>query len=646
MLNVKKLVLLWLVLVSVAWGQDGVLDMETRRKLTADYDLRYAPIGGPFAPADFSGVNNGQGTGVLTNFSKFYITGGAISGTTINSSVFPSGPGATSNYVMTANGPGFPLTFAPLDLSTVLPLTGGTVNGNLTIITGGFTNYYSDGNTFYQQGGTIPSLDTRLGVAYSFDGSTSAAFQAHLLIDVPSNSGVDYKNCYLINSNLVSVDWANRLLQNTTFDGGIDWQLQRIVSPDATPWTVESNLTVLGTCGVGPSDGSATLDVHGTFAVETLAGVDGFYITSGGLCGIGVTNPLARLDIKSTNTTAGVNRILKLSHQSPATTGNGVFIEFATSTTDTFGARIGGLRTAASGTNALFFSTGAANPTEKMRLSPLGNLLIGTTVDADAGVRLQVSGHATIVSNLTASGVLYPITDGLSNYVLTTYGNGTTDFLPIPAGGGGGNVFTASNNNFTAENVFREAMVVGTNLNPFLDVYGVTNMFAVCSRYVNRSGILIFGSQGKEPALRINNQNNTIFSSMYHSGTDFAIQADNTLLLNPAGQTVFTLTAGACNITVPLKIGSSGTAIKHAPSATALLQFTNALIAGQTEDQTISVSPATNFNAVVKGLPTDLPTDSDFDMFVSAPNVVTVRRKATAVTAVYSNTFRATVLNY
>ncbi len=107
----------------------------------------------------------------------------------------------------------------------------------------------------------------------------------------------------------------------------------------------------------------------------TLGGTTRMAIDSLGNVGFGVLSPLANLDIK---TSAGFTRGMRIGPQT-STVNDGTYIEFTSSSSDGYGAQIGGIREGASGANALVFRTGDNTQTEKMRITNAGDVGIGTT---------------------------------------------------------------------------------------------------------------------------------------------------------------------------------------------------------------------------------------------------------------------------
>jgi hypothetical protein len=165
--------------------------------------------------------------------------------------------------------------------------------------------------------------------------------------------------------------------------------------------------------------------VQGTVPIGTLgfgSSINGgaytdnqLILTSDGYVGIGPTannggptTPVTMLDITNTNTTAGLQRILKLSPNAPGTTGNGSYIEFATSLTDAIGPRIVGLREGSSGAGAIVIQTGTNAQTERFRVSDVGNVTI----------------------NLLATGLTAPTTSGTTKSVITD-SNGLLSFKTL-----------------------------------------------------------------------------------------------------------------------------------------------------------------------------------------------------------------------
>jgi hypothetical protein len=141
--------------------------------------------------------------------------------------------------------------------------------------------------------------------------------------------------------------------------------------------------------------------VFGTTPSGSTTTTEKLRITQAGNIGIGTTAPNALLHVKD-GTTAGMRRTVKLEHGSPATDGNGAYIEFSASTTDGFGAQIGGVREGGGGTGALVIRTGTNGQTERMRINNAGNVGIGVITPS---VKLEVAGVVS-VSSLTTMGTI------------------------------------------------------------------------------------------------------------------------------------------------------------------------------------------------------------------------------------------------
>jgi len=126
-----------------------------------------------------------------------------------------------------------------------------------------------------------------------------------------------------------------------------------------------------------------------------------------GNVGIGTGTPDAPLELTQLLTT-GFRRLIKL--ETPGPNGAGTYIEFSSSNVyDGFGARIGGIRVGAGGTNALVFQTGADAQQERMRIDNSGNIGIGTSTPA---YLLEIRKNETA---LNVSGILY--VNGTAGYV-------------------------------------------------------------------------------------------------------------------------------------------------------------------------------------------------------------------------------------
>jgi hypothetical protein len=111
-----------------------------------------------------------------------------------------------------------------------------------------------------------------------------------------------------------------------------------------------------------------------------------------GNVGINTSSPVSLLDIK---TSAGFNRGIRIGPQT-TTSGDGAYIEFADSTTDGYGPKIGGIREISSAYGALVFYTGANEGTETMRLNRYGYLGINTTSPQNT---LNVVGDLNVTGN-------------------------------------------------------------------------------------------------------------------------------------------------------------------------------------------------------------------------------------------------------
>jgi hypothetical protein len=110
------------------------------------------------------------------------------------------------------------------------------------------------------------------------------------------------------------------------------------------------------------------------------AGSEAMRINSSGNVGIGTDAPLAPLNIGVDSATASPIRAIKLG-AGTTVVGNGQYIQFSTSTVDSLGSQIQGVRAGAGASSDLRFLTTNTSSvvSEKMRINSSGNVGIGTS---------------------------------------------------------------------------------------------------------------------------------------------------------------------------------------------------------------------------------------------------------------------------
>jgi hypothetical protein len=110
------------------------------------------------------------------------------------------------------------------------------------------------------------------------------------------------------------------------------------------------------------------------------AGSEAMRILSSGNVGIGTDSPLAPLNIGVDSATASPIRAIKLG-AGTTVVGNGQYIQFSTSTVDSLGSQIQGVRAGAGASSDLRFLTTNTSSvvSEKMRINSSGNVGIGTS---------------------------------------------------------------------------------------------------------------------------------------------------------------------------------------------------------------------------------------------------------------------------
>ena len=162
-----------------------------------------------------------------------------------------------------------------------------------------------------------------------------------------------------------------------------------------TPFAISTNNTerlrifANGRVGINTTtDAGYQLDVNGT--LRTVNGAN--FATTSGNVGIGTTSPVVNLHVNKQST--GISGVQITNSTSGATLTDGTFVGL-----DDLNAYLWNYEN----TNLLF----ATNNTERMRITPGGNVLIGTTTDT--GEKFQVAGTARVTQSAylaTASGAV------------------------------------------------------------------------------------------------------------------------------------------------------------------------------------------------------------------------------------------------
>ena len=185
---------------------------------------------------------------------------------------------------------------------------------------------------------------------------------------------------------------------------------------------IEGNLTVNGTYtqidtdtntteqwnvtndGTGPA---VTINQTGAQDIMDVQddGTSVFYIEDGGNVGIGTTNPTGKLDIVADDgSTESAVKTLVLGGET-ATTGNGQYIQFRSSSNATLGSQISGSRTGAGAASDLKFHTTGSDSVvrERMVIDSSGNTGIGEsqpTYKLHVAGTFRASGDSSIGGNL------------------------------------------------------------------------------------------------------------------------------------------------------------------------------------------------------------------------------------------------------
>lgn len=341
--------------------------------------------------------------------------------------------------------------------SYALPLTGGTITGNLAV--NGFINTGSG----YQVGGvTVIDSGRNIGNVASLSVAGPTAISGAVTLSAGTANGVAYLN----GSKVITTGSA------LTFDGTNLSNSGNYISTAATGRLTKSTITgrnvfTGGTFG-GTTDGAYIIaegyDYGGTAAggaiqlvtagvsspiTMLINGTESMRLNSTGL-GIGTSSPAGKLHVRQDQN--GVTRSII---QNRNATGTPISeLTFMTGALDLSDNRYAYIQSGGGSAPYLSFGTGnGATPTERMRLDAVGNLGLGTSspqarldVAGDAIVRgdLTVQGNTNAAKlflnriNTAASGISYysPAYTAWSTYMAPagSTGNGPTGNITAPTG--------------------------------------------------------------------------------------------------------------------------------------------------------------------------------------------------------------------
>lgn len=186
--------------------------------------------------------------------------------------------------------------------------------------------------------------------------------------------------------------------------------------------------------------------------------------------------------------------------------------------------------------------------TNSLTTAPFGNVFT-TSNNTFVATKTNTFNGIALTSNLNVRGTLinktitYPGSDGTSNQVVATDGAGNLSFISVTSGSGGGDVFLASNNVFTAANTFRSIRF----LNGSLMVTNDTSTNFVFQTTVTNHSVLIGGrisyytGTNYDAGIKLVNSNVSSFASITYGDDE---------MLRLRGQDV-ELGGPASNITIP-----------------------------------------------------------------------------------------------
>jgi len=420
----------------------------------------------------YDDVNGNVGIGTTNPVSKLSVMDGGllVTGTTGGTPISGSGtrlmwvPAKKAFRIGTANGTGWDAanigdySFAggwgvtASDYATFAFGDGVTASGDYSIVFG--SNSTVSGYASFASGQTntvSADFSAVFGTSNSISGSGSSfgagegiaitGAQAIALGSVTSALGSNtlafgnYVTANAYQSHIIGegAGYSSRMVNNIQHSLMIGYNSTiptLFVGPSAGAGTV-------GKVGIGTTSPASLLDVHGTTWLRgTTGGTSGLFVNSSGNVGVGTTSPGAKLEVYGGN--------LKLK----GATSVGAYIEGnqLASNFITFGGAgysdLGGIYhgsnydpngwtvgTGGVGMAFYTFTRGTSVPTEKLRITALGNVGIGTTsptsmlsVGASSQFQVDSSGNIVKLNNVTTS---FPSSQGAANSILRNDGAGT-----------------------------------------------------------------------------------------------------------------------------------------------------------------------------------------------------------------------------
>jgi hypothetical protein len=394
------------------------------------------------------------------------------------------------------------------NLSAYLPLTGGTLTGDLTISKSTspslfLTNTSSinyrliskdDGNFVIQRTGIAdlvtvnPSGNLGLGVTPSAWGGSRTALQ------------IGNTNSYFIGN-------QNTVLGNNAYNDGSSWR-----------YLTNYNSTLFNQSEGGQFQWFTA--PSGT-AGNAISFTQAMTLDASGRLGIGTTSPVTTLTLKSTNdngyalTRPSNDTTLHWRLSTTESGGDAYTVRYNTFNNEMLFTTYAGGGT---GGNIIWRTgtSGAGSETERMRITSGGNVLIGSTTDN--GARFEVKGGYTAFQyNSSATGPVYPSYNTYFGAIGTNFSNGGSE-LDIWNTVGGGFVFRKQ----TATSAQTALMTITSGGNVGI---GTTSP----ASFSGFNGLTINGTSGSFTQLQFNSTNATRFSS--ESGFTAIYEARNAFMI-------------------------------------------------------------------------------------------------------------------
>ena len=216
------------------------------------------------------------------------------------------------------------------------------------------------------------------------------------------------------------------------------------------------------------------------------------------------------------------------------------------------------------------------------------------------------------ITGTKLGGLTYPAADGTTNYYLSANGNSNLTFKALPASGGGGDVFTASNNVFTVGT----RQTIGTDGNC---KYSATAPLKISLNtgitYANNVALEINGptsTAGYGPGIAwtsTNGYENLRISCNYQGYVDF--YNDLYFAFRTGATAIMHMSSSLVETSVPVQIGTGGSPISISSTVATVTNF-GVVNAGTTSEITIPFAKGKAGDALALRMPDGVPLGLNF----------------------------------